>query len=518
MKGRPRVPQTTTGSKATGGWESSFESVFAHPLFLAVVDLFLGLLAYFGAWVVRVSFSLPFTTDLLPQERWNIVSHPWVALILSQLFLLFILGMYDDIRALRYREILGLVSMACLMQVAVITSTFYFAEQPFPRSVILIFDLFNFILICGWRAYVKSRLGARIRRALIVGHRVGATREILNGIEQSPWMGIRVVGLVVNTGGGLKSSSHTAEANFAGYPVLGNLEDLPDIVDREQVEEILFASEPSWRDQVLSSLGRIQDARKLRIAILPSVYDMVIGKLRHINIHDTPLIEVKQNPNEPFERFMKRTFDLIGSALALVLLSPILLIVSLAIKVFTSGPVFYRQQRVGRDRKTFLLFKFRTMVPDAEKHTGATYSTPDDPRVTSVGRILRRTKLDELPQLLNVLVGDMSFVGPRPERPEFVREFLKGVDGYGERLKVKPGITGLAQVRGYYHTKAENKLKYDLAYIYNYSFSLDILILLETLKVLLTRRELLGQMNEETSKSLSPEDAAGKLRRLAGRG
>ena len=128
------------------------------------------------------------------------------------------------------------------------------------------------------------------------------------------------------------------------------------------------------------------------------------------------------------------------------------------------------------------------MIPDAEKYSGETYAEENDPRVTRVGAILRRFRLDEVPQFLNVLKGDMSFVGPRPERPKFVKVFARTLPGYNERHKVKPGITGLAQVRGYYHTAAENKLKYDLAYIYNYSFSLDLLILLETIKVILVRK------------------------------
>jgi exopolysaccharide biosynthesis polyprenyl glycosylphosphotransferase len=224
---------------------------------------------------------------------------------------------------------------------------------------------------------------------------------------------------------------------------------------------------------------------------------MVVGKLRHVNIHDTPLIEVTENPNEPLERFVKRGFDVSASAVSLIVWSPVLLFVAVVIKLSSRGPVFYRQERVGKGGRSFELIKFRTMIRDAEKDTGATFSSPDDPRVTSIGRLLRRSSLDELPQLLNVLKGDMSFVGPRPERPEFVRDFLKEVAGYGERHKVKPGITGLAQVRAYYHTRAENKLKYDLAYIYNYSFSMDLLILLETLKVILSRKDRVRTVVEE---------------------
>ena len=229
----------------------------------------------------------------------------------------------------------------------------------------------------------------------------------------------------------------------------------------------------------------MQAQTPLRIAILPSVYETVIGKLRHINIQDRPLIEVSRNPNEPFQRFMKRSLDLSLSALGLLLLSPLFLVVAIVIKVSSPGSIFYLQDRIGYARKTFRLIKLRTMITDAEKFSGETYAKVNDPRITAVGKFLRRFRLDELPQLLNVLKGDMNFVGPRPERPAFVSTFEKKAPGYSERHKIKPGLTGLAQVRSYYHTTPENKLKYDLAYIYNCSLSLDLLILLETIKVVL---------------------------------
>jgi len=152
------------------------------------------------------------------------------------------------------------------------------------------------------------------------------------------------------------------------------------------------------------------------------------------------------------------------------------------------GPILYCQQRVGRGGKKFTLYKLRTMVDGAEQETGPVLAGREDERVTWVGRFLRKTRIDEIPQLFNVLDGTMSLVGPRPERPEFVGEFLRTIPGYAERLQVKPGLTGLAQVDGEYHTTPEYKLKYDLAYIYNYSLWLDMRIMAETVKVILSRQ------------------------------
>ncbi len=474
---------TATGTLADqSDWRRhAFDSVLGHVYLLMVLDCAIGAAAYFGAWFVRLHVALPLTETLLPQERISAVSHPWVSLIASQVLLLYVLGLYDDLRVLRYREVLGLAFTMALMQVALITSIFFFTEQVFPRSVILLYDLFNFGLITLWRGFLKARQRRRVRRTLIVGETAEAGKEILGDIEASPWMGLKVVGLVVR-------SPDLETAGSLPYPVLGSLDDLDELALSRRIDEIIFASAPSWRDLALDSLTRMQEHRRVRIAILPSVYDTVVGKLRHVNIRDTPLIEIKNHPDEPFERFVKRAFDLSVATAALALLSPLLVAISMTIWIFSPGPAIYRQKRVGRGGRVFRLFKFRTMIPDAEKLTGEVLASENDPRVTRLGRFLRRSRLDELPQLWNVFKGEMSFVGPRPERPGFVADFERQVPGYAARHKVKPGITGLAQVRGYYDTRAENKLRYDLAYIYNYGFVLDLVILLETLKVMITRR------------------------------
>ena len=168
--------------------------------------------------------------------------------------------------------------------------------------------------------------------------------------------------------------------------------------------------------------------------------------------------------------------------------APVAIVVAGAVRLASGSPVIFRQARVGLDGKPFTILKFRTMHREAERGTGPVLACENDPRVTALGRLLRATRLDELPQLWNVLRGDMSFVGPRPERPEFVCQFEEEIQGYRERFKVRPGLTGYAQVNGEYHTSATTKLKYDLAYMYNRSFWLDLKILSETAKVMLTRR------------------------------
>lgn len=475
------TPAIAALAERTDRRRHALDSVLGHVSLVMLMDCLIGAAAYFAAWLIRLQVALPLTETLLPQERISAVAHPWLSLVLSQVLLLYVLGLYDDLRVLRYREILGLSFTAAITQVAFITSIFFFTERVFPRSVILLFDLLNFVSIALWRGFLKARQRRRVRRTLIVGETAEAGREILGDIEASPWMGLKVLGLVVR-------QPEREASDDPRCPILGSLDELDELAASRRVDEIIFASAPSWRDRALDALTKMQEQRSIRIAILPSVFDTVIGKLRHVNIRDTPLIEIRNHPDEPFERFVKRAFDLSVACLALALLSPLFLAISLTVRIFSPGPVIYRQYRVGRGGRVFRLFKFRTMIPDAEKFTGEVLASENDPRVTRLGRFLRRSRLDELPQLLNVLKGEMSFVGPRPERPSFVADFERRVPGYAARHKVKPGITGLAQVKGYYDTRAENKLRYDLAYIYNYGFVLDLMILLETLKVVITRR------------------------------
>ena len=462
-------------SKSNG----SFDSVVSNRVFLVLTDWFLGCLAYVFAWAVRIYVQIPLNRGLMSQMQWLVVSHPWLILMFTQFFFLHLMGLYDDLRQVRKRELVAVAFAACVMQVSVVTSILFFTERPFPRTVILLFGGFNFVGLLAWRAYLRSRVRQRTRRILVVGRRFGHASELLENVARSP--GAEVVGLVLE-------HPETAAEGGSEYPVLGDLANVGEIVDHFGVDEIVFCSAPSWRDRVLNRLCQLQGESRVNIGILPSPFDITIGKLRHINIHDTPLIEVRENPNEPFERFLKRTFDLTVSTAGLILTLPFMLLLGVLIRLTSQGPALYVQERVGQNGVTFRLFKFRTMVVHAEKVSGVTLAVPNDPRVTRLGRILRRSRLDELPQIWNVIRSDMSFVGPRPERPHFVGDYEKSVPGYGERHRVKPGMTGLAQVRSFYDTRPESKLKYDLAYIYNYSLSLDLLILLETLKVIFTRR------------------------------
>lgn len=229
-----------------------------------------------------------------------------------------------------------------------------------------------------------------------------------------------------------------------------------------------------------------------RIYVMPKLSDIILNGAAPIHLFDTPLLLTEGNPLEYEERVIKRAWDIVFSMILLVLLSPIMLITALIIKLSDGGPVFYRQIRCTKNGRRFEILKFRSMVVDAEKAGRAVLATKDDPRITKVGRIIRKCRIDELPQLINVFKGDMSFVGPRPERPEFIEKYMEEMPEFSYRMKVRAGITGYAQLYGKYNTKPYDKLKFDLYYIEQFSLGLDIRLMILTFKILFTKESTEG--------------------------
>lgn len=218
--------------------------------------------------------------------------------------------------------------------------------------------------------------------------------------------------------------------------------------------------------------------------MVPKITDIIMKGTAEISAFDTPLVKVRNEGLLPLEGLVKRCFDIALSSVLLLLLSPAFLIIPLLIKAEDGGPVFYRQKRLTLNDRIFEILKFRSMVADAEKLTGAVKAEKDDPRITNVGRVLRACRLDELPQLINIFLGDMSFVGPRPERPELAADIIKDTPEFAFRTKVQGGLTGYAQVYGKYSTTNYDKLRLDLIYIENYSLLLDLKLLFMTPQIL----------------------------------
>ncbi|MCX7994168.1 MAG: sugar transferase [candidate division WOR-3 bacterium] len=262
------------------------------------------------------------------------------------------------------------------------------------------------------------------------------------------------------------------------------------IFKANKIDGIVIESNGQSREEVLKVISQFAESN-YSIFVSPKLYPLIYQHFLIKKLPDSSLLQIIFHPLSAWDRFLKRLTDIGIALLSLVILSPLLALIALLIKIDSPGPVFYTQKRVGYRGKKFFLIKFRSMIKDAEKYTGPVWAKKDDKRITRMGRIMRPLRLDELPQLINVLKGDMSFVGPRPERPHFVSKFVKQIPFYSLRHTVHPGITGWAQVKYSYDRTIEDvkkKLEYDLEYINNISLKMDLKIFLKTILIVIKRQ------------------------------
>ena len=279
-----------------------------------------------------------------------------------------------------------------------------------------------------------------------------------------------------------RKSGDEIRINGAVVPVLGRIEDLGPVIEDHNVNEIYVALDLNNYSKILETI-QIVNKYPVNVRLIPDLFQLLTLKANIQDLDGFPVISIDEVPLRGGRRFIKRLADLVFSALGIVLLFPFFLIVAVLIKLTSKGPVFYHQERMGVDGSHFIIHKLRTMVSGAEEETGPVMSAPDDPRITWIGRILRKYSIDEFPQLANVFKGEMSLVGPRPERPEFVKEFTEKIPKYMLRHKIKSGMTGWAQVHGLRQsTSIEKRLEYDFYYIQNWSFALDLKILWMTFR------------------------------------
>jgi exopolysaccharide biosynthesis polyprenyl glycosylphosphotransferase len=296
-------------------------------------------------------------------------------------------------------------------------------------------------------------------------------RMLLQKINQSPALGYEPVGFVDDTPG---------RKEVAGLPVLGGTAHLRFLIREHEVQEVILGLPEATQQETLDLISQCE-LEQAAIRIFPNVFQIIASEISIDDLNGLPLLSVRDVALRGWRLVLKRTMDVMVSAVALIILSPLLLLVAALIKLDSAGPVFYAQTRMGLDVRPFQMLKFRSMRADAEEETGPVWATKDDPRRTRFGVLIRRLSIDELPQLINVLLGDMSLVGPRPERPVFVEQFRQMVPRYMERHKEKAGITGWAQVNGLRgDTSIVERTKYDLWYIENWSLLLDIKIVLKT--------------------------------------
>jgi exopolysaccharide biosynthesis polyprenyl glycosylphosphotransferase len=437
--------------------------------------------------------------------QFNFQAYSNLAFIITALFVLglWIYGLYEIERSKSAWEITWSVAKATTLGIlGTVVISFFVRLFSFPRVVFAISWAFCLVALAGWRLLATSLLPLKWpkQRVLIVGTGPQAV-EIAHELSVRGEWGYEVVGFLSGEGegdaanalgqdeSGEQAQDLLRRAGEPGAPpgarLLGRLDDIGSIVRANAVDRVIVAS-PVGHREVIEDLA-LSDEAEVSVEVIPELYEIFIGTVDTL-VSDIPLMQLTGQVVPGWVVAWKRAYDVVGSLALIVVLSPLLLLAALAVKLSSAGPVFYRQERVGWRGRLFKVIKFRTMVAGAESLSGPVMATEDDTRVTLAGRFLRRYRIDELPQLFNILKGEMSFVGPRPERPYFVERFGREVPGYRERLKAKPGVTGLAQVNGSYATTAQNKLKFDLIYMYHQSLLMDLRILFETVRVVLTGR------------------------------
>lgn len=393
----------------------------------------------------------------------------------------------------RIDELISIVKTVTIGVVLIFLITFDMSQDlnhPFSLSRLMILSFWFVVIACVGAGRIILRTLHRILLVRGIGHRrtiiVGfgrKARDLFNRVAEAPALGYEIIGFAVP-----RLPRETAD--YKGVPVLCEISGMFSVIRQKTIEEVLVAlpqRSERWLQEVISQC----DGTAAGIKIAPDLYDVLVGQVRTNQIYGFPLIEILPQLMPPWEMVVKRVADVLFSFFLLIGFLPLWILIAAAIRIDSRGSVFYLQQRVGRDGKVFSMIKFRSMVQGAEKMSGPVWAQYNDPRVTRVGRFLRRLRLDEVPQFFNVLKGNMSLVGPRPERPFFVEKFKEAIPLYGRRLRIRPGITGWAQVKGDYDQTVEDvkeKLEYDLFYLENMSLRMDLKIILNTLYVMIRGR------------------------------
>ena len=445
-------------------------------LFADVLSIVLGFAAGFQ---LRVLIPLPeraadnlHLTDLLPMLAMQIVF----------VCIAFFFGRMYHRQRTRYGSdemaaVFSGISIGTLLTIAVTSLTFKTNSGTFDysRGVMIyawLMTILFVVVIRGTQGRLQRWLQTRgygRTRVVVVGSG-DAAAALLQRIIQTSRLGYDLVGMICTNG----------DRPPLGVKAMGGVDALSEVVEREGVDEVIIAAPEATDDEMLNIISKC-DRSTISIKVYPDLFQIMAGQMSIGELGGLPLLNVRDVALRGWKLVLKRGVDLLGSLFGLVFLSPMMMLVSLLVKLDSPGPVFLVQERMGLDGKRFNVFKFRSMRSDAERD-GPGWTVKGDPRVTRVGRFIRRTNIDELPQFINVLIGEMSLVGPRPERPVYVEEFRKLIPRYMERHREKAGMTGWAQVNGMRgDSSIEDRTKYDLWYIENWSVWLDIKIILLTI-------------------------------------
>lgn len=405
------------------------------------------------------------------------------AFFIGAIILIFVFrsfGLYNEKRLLRFSNEFLLIVKAMSMGIIVLMAlTFVHRGYSYSRLVVVlswvvcIFGLTISRFLVGNLEEWLCRYRQEEKRVLILG--TGDTaRSLLRNIRQNARWGYKVIGFL--------SRQEESRKEIDGIPILGDISRIEEVLEKKRPDEVILAITGLSHEKMVELIAECEK-RMVLFKLVPDMFEIITSKVDIFDIDGIPLLGLKEFPLEyAWNRFVKRVVDIVGSVIGIILSIPLYLIIAPLIKITSPGPVFYKQARCGEDGRVFTLYKFRTMYADAEQRTGPVWAEEDDPRCTWIGKWLRKTYLDELPQLINVLKGDMSLVGPRPERPNFVEQFKDDIPRYMSRHLVKSGMTGWAQVNGFRgNTPLKERIKYDIYYIENWSVWFDLKILFMTI-------------------------------------
>ncbi len=450
----------------------------AFSLSLLLTDTLLVTLGFAVGYWLRANIPLPAVPEnFLPLSFYLPVL---VVYTLSIILVFYLYRLYHlertSSRVDQLYTIVGAVSIGTLLMVSIVE--LLLKNTPagdYPRGILVYAWMATVVLAAGGRelhrrAVVTLRQhGYGFDRVLIVGAGEVA-RAILQKIQHAPDLGYRVMGIVDNTD----------RPDLLGVPVVGGENDLNRLVDDYEIDEVIIAL-PEADNHKLLQLTSACQRNRVSIKIYPDLFQIMAGGVTIDDLGGLPLLNMRDVALHGWRLSLKRGMDVVAAAFGLVVLSPLMLLTAILVKLTSRGPAFYCQERMGLDGRPFYMIKFRSMRQDAEAH-GPGWTVEDDPRQTSLGAWMRRKNWDEIPQLINVLLGDMSLVGPRPERPVYVERFQQSIPRYMERHREKAGMTGWAQVNGLRgDTSIVERTKYDLWYIENWSIWLDLKIILRTI-------------------------------------
>ncbi len=442
---------------------------------LVALDAILTGTAFYVAYLLRLqseyqNISPTFAT------YWGMM----LAQVASILLTFFFYRLYHRHRVLSHIDefylVFGATSVGAIVSIALI-SFIYKNKLDYPRLMMVYAWLLTIIFVSVGRiAHARIRWWLQARgwgqQTLLLIGTGDVSRAILLRVRSSPGLGYQTAGFVTNG----KNDVPT----ILGVPILGDVKNIPQIIEEYQVDEVIIAVPDATHQEILSIIANCERER-VAIKVFPDVFQLMATEVSIDDFNGMPLLSVRDVALRGWRLSIKRGMDVIVSAAILVLISPMMLLIALLIKLDSQGAVLYIQERMGLDGKPFKMVKFRSMRTNAESETDAGWTTPNDTRRTRLGSFIRRFSIDELPQFINVLLGDMSLVGPRPERPVFVNQFRQSIPRYMERHREKAGLTGWAQINGLRgDTSIIERTKYDLWYIENWSLLLDLKIVLRT--------------------------------------